>query len=108
MTAYIKSLNVLVAQQNARFTEQKTQLTNSARDRQTPLEVRVARLLKTIPLELQREGLSLTSLQAGLRGRWGGSCHPGELGSALRKLSFQRRRQWRGDAGFQARWFLLE
>ena len=105
MTAYIKSLNVLVAQQNARFTEQKTQLTNSARDRQTPLEVRVARLLKTIPMELQREGLSLASLQAGLRGRWRGRSHPGEIGTALRKLGFQRRRQWRGKASFQALWF---
>src|ERR1700730_4751105 len=35
-------------------------------------------LLATIPLDLQREGLSLSSLQASLRGRWRGNCHPGE------------------------------
>lgn len=105
MTAYIKSLNVLVAQQNARFTEQKTQLTNSARDRLSPLQDRLSRLLETIPMELQREGLSLASLQAGLRGRWRGRSHPGELGVALRNLGFKRKRDWKGEGGFQALWF---
>jgi hypothetical protein len=54
----------------------------------------VARSLKTVPAEIQREGLSLASLQASLRGRWRGNCHPGELGSALRKLGFTRQRRW--------------
>jgi hypothetical protein len=59
-------------------------------------------LLATIPSEIQREGLSLASLQASLRGRWRGKCHPGELGVALRKLGFTRQRQWHNDGGFQA------
>jgi hypothetical protein len=42
-----------------------------------------------IPIEIQREGLSLASLQASLRGRSRGLCHPGELGTALRKLGFR-------------------
>ncbi len=105
MSAYIKSLNAAVEKENARVEEQKRGATKAARDRLTPLEDRLARLLETIPLELQREGLSLKSLQAGLRGRWRGSCHPGELGTALRKLGFQRRRKWRGEVGFQALWY---
>jgi hypothetical protein len=48
--------------------------------------------MTTIPIEVQREGLSLASLQASLRGRWRGNCHPGELGTALRKLGFKRER----------------
>ena len=34
------------------------------------------------------EGLSLSSLQASLRGRSRGNCHPGELGAALRRFGF--------------------
>jgi hypothetical protein len=74
-----------------------------ARVRLTPLEDRLTRLLATIPLEVQREGLSLSSLQASLRGRWRGNAHPGDVGRALRRLGFERRRNWAGDAdGFRA------
>ena len=58
----------------------------AARVRLTPLEDRLTRLLATIPAEVQREGLSLSVLQASLRGRSRGNCHPGELGNAMRKL----------------------
>jgi hypothetical protein len=77
----------------------------AARVRLTPLEDRLTRLLATIPPDVQREGLSLSSLQASLRGRSRGNCHPGELGAALRRLGFQRRRDWGGDAGFRAVWY---
>jgi hypothetical protein len=80
--------------------------TEAARVRLTPLEDRLTRLLATIPLDVQHEGLSLSSLQASLRGRSRGNCHPGELGAALRRLGFERRRNWRGDAGgFRALWY---
>ena len=72
----------------------------AARERLTPLDERLTRLLATIPVEVQREGLSLSSLQASLRGRWRGNCHPGELGAALRRLGFVRRRNWRDDGRF--------
>jgi hypothetical protein len=52
----------------------------AARVRLTPLDARLTRLLATIPVEVQREGLSLSSLQASLRGRSRGNCHPGDLG----------------------------
>ena len=70
--------------------------------RLTPLEDRLTRLLATIPLDAQREGLSLAALQASLRGRRRGNCHPGELGAALRRLGFERRRDWSGVDGFRA------
>ena len=66
----------------------------AVRVRLTPLEDRLTRLLTTIPIDVQREGLSLASLQASLRGRSRGNCHPGELGQALRRLGFQRQRDW--------------
>lgn len=49
------------------------------------LEERLARLFTTIPLDVQREGLSLASLQASLhaRGRGNSRRHVGELGDAL-------------------------
>jgi hypothetical protein len=76
----------------------------AARVRLTPLDARLARLLDTIPPEVQREGLSLAALQTSLRGRRRGNCHPGELGAALRRLGFVRRRDWRGADGFRAVW----
>ena len=39
--------------------------------------------------------------------RWADKYHPGELGFALRKLGFQRRRNWYGGGGFQALWVLI-
>ena len=78
----------------------------AARDRLVPLDVRLTRLLTTIPLAVQREGLSLPSLRTMLKGRRRGGCHPGELGTALRKLGWVRKRCWRGNdgEGFAARW----
>jgi hypothetical protein len=63
-----------------------------------------SRVLATIPVDLQAEGLSLAGSQTSLRGRWRGNCHPGELGAALRKLGFTRHRRWHGEDGFQAVW----
>jgi hypothetical protein len=57
----------------------------AARERLTPVEERLARVLATIPIELQREGLSLPALQTSLRGRWRGNCHPGELVQRFRE-----------------------
>ena len=92
------------AQHQARREEKARAEANAARERLTPLEDRLERLLSTIPVELQREGLLLSSLQASLRGRWRGNAHPGEIGRALRKLGFERRRDWRGTDGFRALW----
>jgi hypothetical protein len=108
LSAYIAELIAAVErehaeQQKIRDEEARANI-QAVRARLTPVEERLARLLATIPDELQRQGLSLTSLQTSLRGRWRGNCHPGELGAALRKLGFTRRRQWRGANGFQAVW----
>jgi hypothetical protein len=76
------------------------------RDRLTPLEVRLEKILAEIPSEVQAEGLSLHTLQQFVTGRWRGNAHPGELGAALRHLGWHRTRQWRGDeTGFRALWF---
>ena len=79
----------------------------AARERLTPLDVRLTRLLATIPREVQAEGLSLMTLQGQLRARGPGHslCHAGELGEALRRAGYVRERRWRGDAkGFCALW----
>jgi hypothetical protein len=105
MSAYVNRLNLAIAvEEHGRREEAARAALRTARDRLTPLEDRLSRLLATIPVELQHEGLSLASLQASLRGRWRGNVHPGELGSALRKLGFTRQRQWADDAGFRAVW----
>lgn len=104
MSAYIDQLKASVVEdQNSKVEKQRGDAA-AARDRLTPLEDRLARLLATIPPDMQREGLSLPALQASLRGRWRGSCHPGELGTALRKLGFRRVRRWCGREGFASVW----
>ena len=37
-------------------------------------------------------------------GRWRGNCHPGELATALSKLSLKREQRWHDESGFQAVW----
>jgi hypothetical protein len=106
MSAYIAALNAAAERDRAQRQEKERVAIQAVRDRLTPLEERLSRLLATIPIEIQREGLSLASLQASLRGRWRGNCHPGELGTALRKLGFTRRRQWSDGTGFRALWYL--
>jgi hypothetical protein len=109
MSAYIKHLNAVVAAATQTRREERerkdAQAAEAARERLKPLEDRLARLLATIPLGVQAEGLSLPTVQAALRGRSRGNCHPGDLGTALRKLGFERRRGWRGGAGFKALWY---
>lgn len=105
MSAYIKRLEAdVVAERHAREVEKARIAAQIAGERLAPLEQRLARLLNTIPLDVQQEGLSLAVLQASLRGRHRGNCHPGELGRALRKLGFRRERRWRAGAGFSAVW----
>jgi predicted DNA binding CopG/RHH family protein len=112
MSAYIQELTAAVERKNAEQQklrdEEARANAQAARERLVPLEQRVARLLATIPPQVQHEGLSLAVLQASLRGRWRGTCHPGELGDALRKLNFERRRRWHGAGGFQALWFPIQ
>ena len=70
-----------------------------------PLHTRLQKLLDTIPLSVQTEGLYILDLQARLRGRKGGKPHVGELAEAMRRLGWQRRRQWSNEsASFSAKW----
>jgi hypothetical protein len=91
------------AEHQARRDEKARAEVRAARERLKPLDERLARLLATIPLDVRREGLSLATLQASLRGRSRGNAHPGDIGNAMRKLKYVRRRNWHKDAsGFRA------
>ena len=75
----------------------------------TPLHKRLQRLLDTIPASEQRKGLSLLDLQSCLRGRKGGLPHIGELGAAIRRLGWQRRRAWSNEkSAFSSKWYPTE
>ncbi len=75
-------------------------------ERLTPLEDRLAKLLATIPTEIKSQGLSLPAIRTMLAGKWRGKCHPGDLGAALRKLGYERRRNWsNATRSFGALWF---
>jgi hypothetical protein len=68
---------------NARFPTQtaRSEMIATVSNGSIPV-VRLTRLLVTIPLPWRPKALSLASLQASLRGRGLGNCHPGELGAA--------------------------
>jgi hypothetical protein len=71
------------------------------------LEDRLTKLLAAIPADIKNQGISLPAIRNMLAGKWRGKCHPGELGVALRRLGYVRRRNW-SDASqsFRALWFL--
>jgi|SaaInlStandDraft_2_1057019.scaffolds.fasta_scaffold23607_2 hypothetical protein len=70
-----------------------------------PLRTRLQKLLDTIPTNEQCRGLSLLDIQTCLRGRKGRKPHIGELAEAMRRLGWQRRRQWSNEsASFSAKW----
>ena len=104
MSAYTSALRARQEDDQAVQDARRKAEATAARERLTPLEDRLAKLLATIPAEVQCEGLSLHALQASLKGRWRGSCHPGELGAALRKLGYRRSRRWYDKEGFRALW----
>jgi hypothetical protein len=105
-SAYVYHLNKRLEKEReqlqAQREEEKRAAAQRARERLTPLEERLARVLTSIPIEVQREGLPLSTLQTSLRGRWRGNCHPGELGTALRKLGFRRERHYHGSTVWYA------
>lgn len=76
------------------------------RERLTPLDQRLSKLLATIPIDVKSQGLSLPAIRSMLAGKWRGKCHPGELGLALRRLGYERRRIWsNGGQSFCALWY---
>ena len=111
MSAYVAMLQAESDRKNAEQQkirdEEARAEAKATQERLTPLEDRLKKILATtIPIEVQREGLTLSSLRILLRGRQGGNCHCGELGEALRKLGFERRRDWSGsNGGFHTRWY---
>lgn len=106
MSAYVQQLMRMAEQEQARRKEERQTKQEAEKEPLAPLQDRLKRLLRQIPDEVQREGLSLMALQAQLRARGRGHtrCHVGELGEALRKLGFKRERRWRSGVGFSAVW----
>ena len=104
MRAYIRQLRSEVHAEEATRAEKSAASIEETRERLSPLDNRLWWILASIPTEVQREGLSLLELQRSLLGRRRGSCHPGELGSALRRLGFVRHRRWTDTDGFKAVW----
>lgn len=96
------------------YTQEITDLDAAPANRQaqadetmTPLAVRLRAVLDEIPLATRREGLTLESIRARLKGRTRGAAHTGELGAALVRLGYTRRRDWRQETGtgYGARWY---
>lgn len=77
------------------------------RERLTPLDQRLAKLLAEIPDAIKVGGLPLEALRGQLAGRYSQTARAADVAAALRKLGWTRTRCWRGDEspeGFRARW----
>ena len=84
----------------------RTTAVGTATPHLAPLQERLKRVLDQVPHSIQQEGLSLLQLQTYLRGRKGGLPHIGELGGAMRRLGWQRRRAWSDETtSFSSRWY---
>jgi hypothetical protein len=72
-----------------------------------PVEKRLIKLLASIPTDEQTQGLSIAQLQSQLKARGRGHMHAhiGEIGAALRRLGYMRKRNWRPSEGFVSRWY---
>ena len=109
MSTYLEHVKSHVTACEASAAEQQAAETSKWLERLTPLEDRLAKLLANIPAEIKSQGLSLPALRAMLAGKWRGKCHPGELGIALRRLGYERRRNWSdGIQSFCALWYQSE
>lgn len=73
----------------------------------TPLLDRLKKLADTLTPAQRQQGLPLEFYRERLQGRQAGrKVHGGELGEALRKLGYTRKRTWGGSAnGFRALWW---
>lgn len=112
MVLYLERLQAkherLMAERRGKAQEENIRSNVQWTERLTPLEQRLKKLLAEMPEQTLAQGLSLDSLRRLLAGKWRGNCHPGELGAALRKLQFIRRRSWSDDeGGFRAKWYRL-
>lgn len=111
MTTYLEQIRIQsesqIAQRSAERDASNQQKVADWAERLTPLEDRLVKLLATIPPEIKNQGLSLPAIRNMLAGKWRGKCHPGELGTALRRLGYERRRNWsQGSQSFSALWFI--
>lgn len=76
------------------------------RARLTPLDTRLQKLLDEIPPEVRARGIRLPALIPLLAGRTRQHPAAGDVGQALRRIGYRRKRDWsNGDEGFPAVWY---
>jgi hypothetical protein len=87
--------------------EARKQADEAERRTLEPVERRLVRLLTSIPTDEQARGMSIVQLQSQLKARGRGHMHAhiGEIGAALRRLGYARKRNWRPSEGFVSRWY---
>jgi hypothetical protein len=90
----------------ARLSSQARAEAQAARERLVPLDVRLKRLLDTIPPEVQTMGFLWKSSERCFVPRKGAGGHCGAIGGELRRMGWRRIRSWKKtENGFRAFWF---
>jgi hypothetical protein len=80
--------------------------TNSPQETLTPLTERIQKLIASLPECERNTPKTMEFFQTRLRGRKGKTAHVGEIGEALRKLGWIRKRAWSDhEMGFRGYWY---
>jgi hypothetical protein len=106
MSVYsVKRMNLARASADQREQARQAALAQAKTDF-TPLDERLKKVLEELPPELIEAGVPLQAVCEKLRGRKHGHAHCGEVGAALRRAGFERRRDWteRATGGHRALW----
>ena len=106
MLADIPQPEQLAQQHTAAQQRQAAEKERRWRDRLTPLDDRLRKVLDDIPDSIKAEGIRLPPLVHQLIGRTRQHPSAGDVGKALRRLGWRRKRDWsNGDEGYPAVWY---
>ena len=70
-----------------------------------PMPDRLKKVLRHLPREVQKQGVSLEDLRRNLAGKYRGQAAFREIAAGLRALGWERRRNWTRSGPFVALWF---
>lgn len=106
MLANIPQVEQIARQHTSDQQRKATEKERQLRARLTPLDDRLRRVLDNIPDSIKAEGIRLPPLVHQLAGRIRQHPSAGDVGKALRRLGWRRKRDWsNGDEGYPAVWY---
>ena len=107
MQSYIEQLKADTAAANQRREEAlaKPKCSDPRIQCDKPLTDQISELMRSLPTALRDRPWSMDDLVARLNGRYNSKPSQGDVGQALKALSWSQRRDWTRDGGGRRYWF---